>query len=295
MIQWDAGVYVIVSWLRDKFFRRVSLMVTDDLGSYADFDVVRVKNGKKEEITQPIATEVPCTIVVSGSEVATIMCTPTYLREFAIGYLYTSGMLNSANEVTEFYCDTTRWRLDIETSSKIDLSLLGKRVYTSGCGQGVMYSNIIMLSSRHPLKSDFSVDKGFLSKCMKWFLTCSQLYKETHGVHTAALSLGGKLPQFCVDDIGRHNAVDKIIGHSLMNAVDFSKSMLICTGRISSDILHKVKRSGIPIVLSRGTTTHQTILMARQMGVTVIGFARGGSFIIYSHSGRITFEYECKK
>ena len=109
----DQGPKVVIIEKRKVF------MVTDDLGSYADFDVVRVKNGKKEEITQPVATEVPCTIVVSGSEVATIMCTPTYLREFATGYLYTSGMLNSANEVTEFYCDTTRWRLDVETTRKI--------------------------------------------------------------------------------------------------------------------------------------------------------------------------------
>jgi FdhD protein len=265
-------------------------MVTDDLSGSMNFDVVKVKDGKKEEVTQPVATEVPCTVVVNGNEVATMMCTPTYLKEFAIGYLYTSGMINSANEIKEFYCDTTRWRLDIETSTTIDLALLGKRVYTSGCGKGVMYSDIIMLSSRHPLKSDFSVNKEFLSKCMKWFLTCSPLYKETHGVHTVALSLDGEIPQFYVDDIGRHNAADKIIGYSLINAVNFSRTMLMCTGRISSDIIHKVKRSGIPIVSSRGAPTHQTVLMAREMGVTVIGFARGGSFTVYSHSDRITFE-----
>ncbi len=265
-------------------------MVTDDLSGSMNLDVVKVKDGKKEEVTQPVATEVPCTIVANGNEIATMMCTPTCLKEFSIGYLYTSGMINSTNEIKGFYCDTTRWRLDIETTTTIDLALLGKRVYTSGCGKGVIYSDIIMLSSRHPLKSDFSISREFLSKCIKWFLRCSQLYKETRGVHTAALSLEGEIPQFHMDDIGRHTAVDKIIGHSLMNAVNFSRTMLICTGRISSDILHKVKRSGIPIVLSRGSPTHQTVLMAREMGVTVIGFARGGSFTIYSHGSRITFE-----
>ena len=263
-------------------------MGTDDLGSYMNFDVIRIKDGRKNEISQPVATEVPCTIVVNSKEVATIMCTPTYLKEFAIGYLYTAGMIKSAREVRKFYCDTAKWQLDIETTNEIDFKLLGKRLYTSGCGKGVMYSNIVMLSSRHPLKPGCVIHKEFLLKYMKWFLTCSPLYKETHGVHTVALSVDGVIPQLHIDDIGRHNAVDKIIGHSLMDTVDFSKSALICTGRISSEIIHKVKRSSIPIVLSRGTPTHQTVLMAREMGVTVIGFARGWSFTIYSHSDRVT-------
>lgn len=265
-------------------------MVTDELSSSMNLNVVKVKDGRKEETKRPVATEVPCSIIVNEGEVATIMCTPTHLKELAVGYLYTSGLINSANEITEFYCDTTRWRLDIKTVKEIDLSLLGKTVYTSGCGKGVNYSNIMMFSSRHPLESDFSINQEFLSKCMKWFLKCSQLHKETRGVHTAALSLNGELPQFYVDDIGRHNAADKIIGYFLMNAVDFSRTMLIRTGRISLEILYKVKRSGIPIMVSIGSPTYQTVLMAREVGVTVIGSARGGSFTVYSHSDRITFE-----
>ena len=265
-------------------------MADDHLGGFTDFDVISVRNGTAAETKQSVATEVPCTIVVNDNEVATIMCTPTHFKEFAVGYLYTSGMINSAHEVTGFCCDDTRWRLDVTTSREIDFALLGKRVYTSGCGRGVMYSNVIMLSSRHPLDTHFSIDKSFVSHCVKWLLSCSSLYKETRGVHTAALSMGGELPAFYRDDIGRHNAVDKVIGRALMDDADFSRSILISTGRISSEILHKVKRTGIPIVLSRGAPTHQTVLMAREMGVTVIGFARGESFTVYSNSDRVIME-----
>jgi len=262
-------------------------MTDDQLGGFTDFDVISVRNGTAAETKQSVATEVPCTIVVNDSEVATIMCTPTHFREFAVGYLYTSGMISSAHEISGFCCDDTRWRLDVTTSREIDFALLGKRLYTSGCGRGVMYSNVIMLSSRHPLESAFHVTKECVSLCVKWLLSCSSLYKETRGVHTAALGMGGELPAFYRDDIGRHNAVDKVIGRSLMDGADFSRSILISTGRISSEILHKVKRTGIPIVLSRGAPTHQTVLMAREMGVTVIGFARGESFTIYSNSDRV--------
>ena len=265
-------------------------MADDHLDGFADFDVISVRNGTAAETRQSVATEVPCTIVVNDSEVATIMCTPTHFKEFAVGYLYTSGMINSAHEVTGFSCDEKRWRLDVTTTKEIDFDLLGKRVYTSGCGRGVMYSNVIMLSSRHPLETQFQVTKECVSHCVKWLLSCSSLYKETRGVHTAALSIDGELPAFYRDDIGRHNAVDKVIGRSLMDDADFSRSILISTGRISSEILHKVKRTGIPIVLSRGAPTHQTVLMAREMGVTVIGFARGGSFIVYANTDRVTLE-----
>jgi len=263
-------------------------MSTDDLGGYTGFDVIRVKNGNREVIAQSVATEVPCTIVVNGCEIATLMCTPTYLREFAVGYLFTSGMINEAGEVKKFYCDSTKWRIDVETTSPIDTALLDKRIYTSGCGKGVMYSSVIMLSSRYPIDSMFSVTAECVSHCARWLLTCSSLYRETHGVHTAAISANGEIPSCPIDDIGRHNAADKVIGHALMNGYDFSSSLLVCTGRISSEILHKVKRCGIPLVLSRGVPTHQTVLMARDMGITVVGFARGGSLTIYSHPDRVT-------
>ncbi len=262
-------------------------MSSEKLEGYLDFNVIKISDKKREELLQPVATEVPCTLIVNGKEVATIMCTPTYLKEFAVGYFYSIGVINSSGDIVDFHCDTEKWQLDVKIATEIDIELLGKRIYTSGCGKGVMYSNIIALASRHPLESDFSVGKDFLARCAKWLLTCSPLYKSTHGVHTAALSLSRGLPQLHIDDIGRHNAVDKVIGYGLINAVDFSRSLLLCTGRISSEILQKAKRSNIPIVLSRGVPTHQTVLMARDMGVTVIGFARGGSFTIYAHESRI--------
>jgi FdhD protein len=96
------------------------------------------------------------------------------------------------------------------------------------------------------------------------------------------------MPDLLIDDIGRHNAVDKVIGHCLLAGFDLSQSMLLCTGRISSEILHKARRASIPIVVSRGAPTHQSVLLAREMGITLIGVARAGSFTIYSHYQRIS-------
>ena len=263
-------------------------MVPDQLGPCTEFDVLKITEGHSEQVQQFVATEVPCTFVVNGVEVATIMCTPTYLHEFAAGYLFTSGIIASAEELKEFHCDHKKWRLDIMTEKDADLELLVKRVYTSGCGKGVMYPNIIALSSRYPLESDFSVSADAVWQSLKKLLSGSVLYRNTHGVHTAAISLNGNLPDVLIDDIGRHNAVDKAIGHCLLTGCDLSRAMLLCTGRISSEILHKVRRASIPIVVSRGASTHQSLLLAREMGITLIGVARAGSFTIYSHQQRIS-------
>jgi FdhD protein len=262
-------------------------MVSDQLGSCTEFDVLKITPEHSDPVQQLVATEVPCTFVVNGVEVATIMCTPTLLHEFAAGYLFTSGLIASAGELKDFHCDQKKWQLDIATAKDADLELLGKRVYTSGCGKGVMYPNIIALSSRYPLESDFSVSDELVWKCLKQLLSGSALYRDTHGVHTAAISINGQMPNVLVDDIGRHNAVDKVIGHCLLAGFDLSQSILLCTGRISSEILYKARRASIPIVVSRGASTHQSVLLAREMGVTLIGLARAGSFSIYSHHQRI--------
>jgi len=262
-------------------------MTDEPLEASEEHEIVRIKDGKAEALMQPIATEVPCTIVLNGKEAVTAMVTPTFLEEFAVGHLFTAGIVNSVSEVKSYRCDETKWRLDVETVRDVDLELLGKRVYTSGCGKGVMYANVIELSSRHPLEAGPAVRSEALVACMKWLLSSSKLFQSTHGVHSVALSIAGETPDLLIDDIGRHNAVDKIIGHGLLHGVDFSKGVLLSTGRTSSEILHKAKRAGIPIVLSRGAPTHQAILLAREMGVTVASYGRAGGIAVYSGRDRV--------
>jgi len=262
-------------------------MTGDALGGSAEFDVVKIRNGAADTITQAVATEVPCTIVVNGKEAVTTMMTPTHFREFAVGHLFTAGIISKAEDIISCACDETKWRLDVEMGREVDLELLGKRVYTSGCGKGVMYASVMELSSRHPLPAGFTVRADRLTAAIQWLLSSSTLFQQTRGVHSVALSLEGALPDMLIDDIGRHNAVDKIIGYGLLNGFNFARSILLSTGRTSSEILHKAKRAEIPIVLSRGAPTHQTILLAREMGVTVAGFKRSGDIVVYSHQERV--------
>ncbi|NIM20572.1 MAG: formate dehydrogenase accessory sulfurtransferase FdhD [Candidatus Latescibacteria bacterium] len=259
------------------------------LGTSVEYEVIKYKSGSAEPAKVQVATEVPFTIMVNETEVVTLMCTPENLEELCYGFLFTSGIIESRDDVVSYLCDESRWMAQVTIEEMPDLSMLSKRLYTSGCGKGVMYSSLVEITSRHPLKTAFKVDKDALIELMRWLQKSSDLFKKSGGVHSAALSENGKTPKIAIDDVGRHNAVDKAIGDGLIRGVDFSQCVLVCSGRTSADMLHKARRSGIPVTISRGAPTHQTILLAREMGVTVVGFARGGGFTIYTHPGRIVF------
>ena len=267
----------------------------EELGPFVEIEVMKIKNGAIRTGPNPVATEVPLTIEANNIEVATMMCMPSHLREYAYGFLFTSGFINSARHVLAYSCSKTRWKASLTIHKDPDLEIAGKRVYTSGCGKGVMYSNAVALASRQPLRNDFKVKKEDIFKLVKWLQGSSELFQATGCVHTVALSEKGNLPRIVIDDVGRHNAVDKVIGKALMENLDFSQMLLVCSGRISSEILLKARRCGIAIVVSRAAATHQAVLLAREMQMTIIGFVRGKACTIYSHSERIELEEEVRE
>ena len=262
----------------------------EELGPFIEIEVIKIKNNAVHTGPNPVATEVPLTIEANNIEVATMMCMPSHLKEYTYGFLFTSGFINSAQNVQSFSCSETRWKASLSLHKDPDLEMAGKRVYTSGCGKGVMYSNAVALASRQPLRSDFKVNKEDIFKLVKWLQGSSELFQATGCVHTVALSEKGNLPRIVIDDVGRHNAVDKVIGKALMENLDFSQMLLLCSGRISSEILLKARRCGIAIVASRAAATHQAVLLAREMQMTIIGFVRGKACTIYSHPERIELE-----
>ena len=260
---------------------------SDTLGMSVNFEVVQIKKGNTANTIASVPTEVPLTIVANDEEIATLSGSPDHLREFVYGFLFTAGFIQKAHDVQAFWCDETKWRIEVKLNNPPEPNLLTKRLYTSGCGRGVMFSSVVELALRRPLADEFTIDSDVIPGLMRWLQTSSQLYRSTRGVHTAALSKGGTLPEIVCDDIGRHNAIDKVIGSALITGVDFKVSVLLCSGRISSDILFKAKRCEIPVLISLGAPTHQAVLLARDMHMTLVGFARGLSFTIFSYPERI--------
>ncbi|MEH0019487.1 MAG: formate dehydrogenase accessory sulfurtransferase FdhD [Desulfobacter sp.] len=257
-------------------------------GEFVSQPITRYRTGELTPEESPVAVEVPLTFVVNGHETATLLCTPSHLDAYVYGFLFTSGMISSVDDIQDVDIDEKKWRADIRVKEFLDPELLGQRVYTSGCGKGVMFTSVVELASRHPVENDVRISGRAIIDAMGWLAKCSDLHKKTGGVHSAAVSINGRMPEFHIDDIGRHNAVDKVIGTLLMNGTDTGRLVLLSTGRISSEILHKARRLSIPVLASRGAPTHQSVLLAREMGVTIVGFVRPTNFAVFTHPERIT-------
>ncbi len=258
------------------------------LGEMIPHTITRYRKGGLSQEETQVAVEVPLTFVINGQETATLMCTPSHLTAYAHGFLFTSGFINSADEVLSMDLDPKKWRMSVQIKAMPDPELLGRRVYTSGCGKGVMYTSITELAGRRPIGDETRVSGEKLIALMSWLQGCSHLHATTGGVHSVAVSRGGEIPDSHIDDIGRHNAVDKVIGTLLMERTDPKGLILAGTGRISSEILHKARRMGIPIVVSRGAPTHQSLLLAQEMGMTLVGFVRRTNFAVFTHAHRIS-------
>jgi FdhD protein len=150
-----------------------------------------------------------------------------------------------------------------------------------------MFASAPELEVRSPLPGGFSLPAPRVQELANWFRRYSDLHQATGGVHTVALSAGGADPELIRDDVGRHNAADKVVGRALQDGIDLSRSVMITSGRISSEIVHKARRAGVPVLVSLGAPTHQAVLLAREMNLTLIGFARQKRFSIFAAPERV--------
>ncbi len=236
-----------------------------------------------------VVTEAPFTIFLNDEELATLVCTPENLEELAIGFLYSDGIITKCQDIKEIKIheqDGLIW-VDTHQPTPAADSFL-KRYITTCCGKGrpSFYfvndaQNITPLSTQGLTLSPPEIRKMVDSMEDK-----SHLFKSTGGAHGAALCNNQGIVAF-FEDIGRHNAVDKIIGYCLINKVNLSDKVITITGRISSEILLKIARTGISTIISRSAPTYLALQLADELGITVVGFARENRLNVYTHSERV--------
>lgn len=250
-------------------------------------DIVKVTAAGFASETDVVATEVPVTFLTGTTEIATLMCTPEHLDDLARGFLHTSGLLASPQDFLGCEVDPAAWTVRVRLAAQVEPERLSRRTYTSGCGKGVMFASALELAGREAMPLGFTLAAVRVQELANWFRRYSDLHQATGGVHTVALSVDGQEPDLVRDDVGRHNAADKVVGRALALGVDLGRTAMITSGRISSEIVHKGRRAGIPVLISLGAPTHQAVLLARDMNLTLIGFARQNRFSIFSAPERI--------
>jgi FdhD protein len=261
-----------------------SLLKKDTMES---FDIIAIKDGVRANEPVLVSEEVPMTITVNGRELATLLCSPNDLDNLVTGFLYTSGLLQDISSLKSLIIDQDRWNAlsDIDGEG-LGEELVFKRIYTSGCGKGVIFHNPIDLLHRARLTDAFRVKGTSIAALMKAFQKGSKEHQHTRGVHSAALASPEDILIFR-DDIGRHNALDKVIGEALYRQIGFPDKILFTSGRISSEILSKVLRCRMPVIAAVGAPTNQAVKLAREANLTLVGQVRGGRMHVYSGEQRI--------
>ncbi|MFH0931677.1 MAG: formate dehydrogenase accessory sulfurtransferase FdhD, partial [Candidatus Zixiibacteriota bacterium] len=194
------------------------------------------------------------------------------------------------DEVKKIVFDAIKDQVKIFTQKKHKLPkyFLQDETFTSGCGKRKSFQKIEDLNFLEDvlINLEFTISANEIIKLMKEFEVKSSVFKSTGGTHSAALADKEKILLF-KEDIGRHNAVDKILGESLIENIPWQDKLLISSGRVSSDILLKAGRAKINLIISRSAPTSLALELAQRLGITVIGFARGKRMNIYTYPMRV--------
>ena len=243
-----------------------------------------------KRIADYVAEEKPLHLFVNTTYWATILCSPLNLKEMAVGHLLSEGILKVTSEIegvamieTEGSC-YVKLKAEVNVDERLSLSRLHQRIVTSACGEQSIYQY-----QRKPAKvtSTLKVKAEVVFNCVNQLNFKAEVFRQTGGVHAAAICKADSLIVVLAEDVGRHNAVDKAIGMAALKQTNFGECFLASTGRLSGDIVFKASKVGLPIVASLGSALDSGITMAEAANLTLAGFVRGKRMNIYCYPERI--------
>lgn len=229
-----------------------------------------------------VIEEAPLTIYINGRELATILSSPTEQDLLALGLLKNEGFIDTLAEVDHIHISQQACCADVWLHHS--LAMPRRRLVTSGCGRGVTFTDPSIGIS--PLVDGPVITPEELFALFPRLHFPDSLHARARGVHAAALSDGARILAV-VEDIGRHNAIDKLMGLCLKQGIETRGRVLLTTGRVSSEMTVKGARMGCPIIASRNSPTSLSVAMAQAWNITLIGYVRQRSMRVYTHPQRL--------
>jgi len=250
--------------------------------------IIRFVDDEPREMNDEVAIEYPLTVVVDGEEFATMVCTPTYIEELVIGFLASEGLIRSSDEILSLTLDEPRGFAYVELKYKQSVSkdFHSKRFIGSCCGKSRQFylQNDARTARTVLSRNTITPDQCF--SLVNQMQNSSRDFQVTGGVHNAALCTSEGMVIFRTD-IGRHNALDKIFGYMIQNRISPADKVIVFSGRISSEVLLKVAKMGVGIILSKSAPTSLALELAKDLEITAIGFVRNSSMNVYTHPQRL--------
>ncbi|MBM7653170.1 formate dehydrogenase accessory sulfurtransferase FdhD [Neobacillus cucumis] len=252
--------------------------------------VLRYENGVVQLVDDVIVTEYPITVILNNQEFATLVCSPEHIEELVVGFLASEGIIRCYEGIKELHFIETTGKAIVTTHrvNKLDEMFHSKRYVTSCCGKSrqsfYFYNDARTVKPIETRNKMLSIEDCF--RLMEMMQRSSTIFQDTGGAHNAALCDRNGIV-VARTDIGRHNALDKIYGYCLKHSISIEDKVIVFSGRISSEVLLKVAKIKCGIVLSKSAPTELAVRLAKELGITVVGFIRNKALNIYTNPERI--------
>ncbi|MGL6108033.1 formate dehydrogenase accessory sulfurtransferase FdhD [Romboutsia sp.] len=252
------------------------------MNSIKEYSIQKYENEKLERVTDSIIIEYLYTIFLDKEQYITLTCTPKSLEELAIGFLHSESIIEKIEDISSIRVYEDKGYVDIELKNRelLEKKTNKRRIITSGCGKGSIYYDELDNLNLNQYYENKKINYSLVTDIMNEFNKKSELFRNTGGVHSVALSDLNEII-FFEEDIGRHNALDKIIGKSIENNIDVKDKAILTSGRITSEIVLKCAKLNINCIISRSAATNVAIDLANILNINLIGFVRGKKMNIY--------------
>ncbi|HEU4323955.1 MAG TPA: formate dehydrogenase accessory sulfurtransferase FdhD [Roseiflexaceae bacterium] len=280
------------------------------IDAIVDLDYIEYDAGQVQAVRRPVIVEAPWVLYLDRRELLTMMCTPVRLHCLALGFLLSEGIIGGLEDLWQLRVFTDEDRLFLlfpeagiceerhqhtcaEAVGSIDVRLRRpapprpeRRILTSGCGGGLTFDDLS--AGRAPLRSELRLPAAQICALMRDMQQHAGLYSQSRGVHTSALYDPQNAARLALaEDVGRHNTLDKIRGECLLAGIDTRDRVLVTSGRISTEMIGKAHRMGVPIVVSRTSPTVTSVRLAQSWNITLVGYVRSQRLRVYSCPERI--------
>lgn len=253
-----------------------------------NYSIIKAVGPLLERVEDTVVREVPLTIHYNGEEIATLLCSPSQTNELVYGFLLNEGFIRVLKDVSAIRHDPTDHLVWVEGAPCIlQKELMSKRFVSACCGKSrasFCFANDVLMVK--PLLSTHSIPLQEAYDYVKFLQSNSTLFDSTGGVHSGGVGYQGKI-LLTSYDIGRHNVFDKLSGSAFQTGLKLENHVIFFSGRVSSEILLKVAKMKVPILIARGAPTDMALSQAEALNITVIGFAREQRLNIYTCPHRI--------
>ena len=273
---------------------RKEFYISPDLDNDRLTEIIDCINENGQQIQLPVVKEIPLTIYLNKQEIVTAMTLGDMPDLLAVGYLLNQNMLKRDDVISEINYDEDLQVVIIRTERQTNYEKkMQKKIRTSGCAVGTVYGDIMDDFSSVNLNKKAKIKTSWIYTISKKVNTRPSLYLKAGALHGCILCKEDS-PIIYVEDVGRHNAVDKIAGWMLLNKEDANDKFFYTTGRLTSEMVIKTVQMGIPILISRSGFTESGVKLAREAGLTLIGRAKGKKMIIANGIERVIFDTDTK-